>query len=343
MSVRRPASVGTAAVGAVVAVMLCLPLLVVVVMARPVASACVTGGVGVAQLDAEQTASVSIIVDVVKAMNLSRRAAVIAVATAMQESGLRNLDHGDAAGPDSRGLFQQRPAYYSDIDPTVPEQAARGFLTRLAQVPGWETASLSDAAQAVQRSQHPELYGQHEQAAEAAVAPVWGDLGASPSVPTGCSGGVKTIKGGAYALPVAETWWQQHPEWFTQPHHDYPAADIPVPSGTTVFAAAPGTVIVSPTSGDCGNGLIIDGDDGDQYTYCHGTAPLVPAGVHVDAGTPVMVSGATGHVTGPHLHLQIANRAGTLVCPQQALTAWAEGSAVDVDSLPAQGCVSDYS
>ena len=147
-----------------------------------------------------------------------------------------------------------------------------------------------------------------------------------------------------YALPVAQTWWVQHPDWFTKPHHDYPAADIPVPAGTPVMAATAGVVTVSDTGGDCGHGVIIAGDDGATYTYCHGSSDLVTAGQRVATGQLIMLSGWSGNVepagpAGAHLHFQITipNVAGT-VCPQSALVAWADSATIDVHALPSKGC-----
>ena len=63
-----------------------------------------------AELATDQAANASLITAVAVQRGLPPRAASIALATAMQESKLRNIDHGDQAGPDSRGLFQQRPS-----------------------------------------------------------------------------------------------------------------------------------------------------------------------------------------------------------------------------------------
>ena len=69
----------------------------------------------------------------------------------------------------------------------------------------------------------------------------------------------------------------QHPQWFTKTHHDYPAADIPVPVGTLLYAVTNGVVVGTPTSGRCGVGLIFNGDDQAQYTYCHGQPAPKPS------------------------------------------------------------------
>jgi hypothetical protein len=124
-------------------------------------------------LSSEQATSATTIADVGRARGLPDRAIVIALATAQQESRLRNLDYGDR---DSLGLFQQRPSQGWGTPEQVrdPAYAAGIFYDRLLRVPGWETGRLTEISQSVQRSGHPELYQQWEPMATdlaAALAP----------------------------------------------------------------------------------------------------------------------------------------------------------------------------
>ncbi len=120
-------------------------------------------------LAADQWANARTIAQVGRDRGLPERAVVIALATAMQESTLHNLDHGDR---DSLGLFQQRPSqgWGSPAQVQDPVYAAGRFYDSLVEVPGWDTMRLTDAAQTVQRSAFPELYQQHEPLAVALVA-----------------------------------------------------------------------------------------------------------------------------------------------------------------------------
>jgi murein DD-endopeptidase MepM/ murein hydrolase activator NlpD len=156
--------------------------------------------------------------------------------------------------------------------------------------------------------------------------------------PAACSVGVLAVSGD-YALPVERIWYEQHPEWFTKPHHDYPAADIPVPTGTPIFAAAAGVVVSTPTSGKCGIGVVINGDDGAQYTYCHGLpgSHTIATGDRVAMGQPLMLSASTGNSSGPHLHFAIES-GGQARCPQPFLEAVAAGQGTVVDELPTKWC-----
>lgn len=276
----------------------------------------------------------------------SREAAIIAVMTALQESALRNLDHGDQPigsgllGETSRGLFQQMGNDYGYDVAMNPILATKAFLDRLTAIPGWQGMPPWEAAQKVQRSAHPDAYERHLAAATRIVDLLW-----NPVVEGG-PGALQVTLTGSYALPIAAQWFADNPVWLTQPHHDYPASDLPVPVGTPVYAITGGLVIAAPTGGDCGNGVVVQGDDGVVYTYCHGTSPLVPQGVKVPAGQPVMLSGYSGHVVpagpaGAHVHIQIKLGAdGPLVCPQPALAGWLQGVPIDPRSLPRSGCTS---
>ena len=85
---------------------------------------------------------------------MARYGWVVAVATAMQESGLRNLGHlGDRNDHDSLGLFQLRPSqgWGTPAQALNPTYAATAFYVTLLRVPGWESMPLTEAAQAVQR------------------------------------------------------------------------------------------------------------------------------------------------------------------------------------------------
>jgi hypothetical protein len=108
---------------------------------------------------AEQARNAATIAQVGRDRGLPERAVVIALATAQQESRLRNLDYGDR---DSLGLFQQRPSQGWGTPEQVrdPVYAANQFYDRLITIPAWEAGRLTEMAQAVQRSGYPELYEQ---------------------------------------------------------------------------------------------------------------------------------------------------------------------------------------
>jgi len=131
-------------------------------------------------LTSEQRTNAATIVRVGRSLGVPERGLVVALATAMQESSLRNLAHGDR---DSVGLFQQRPSqgwgtaaqlqdpvYATELFFGGSRNPNAGRTRGLLDVPGWSTMGLSGAAQAVQISAYPKAYGQWEQAAKTWLA-----------------------------------------------------------------------------------------------------------------------------------------------------------------------------
>ncbi|WP_329553669.1 C40 family peptidase [Streptomyces sp. NBC_00696] len=132
--------------------------------------------VSVAGLDdpAEQVPNAKTVQATGVAMNIPARGQIVALATALQESGLRNLAYGDR---DSLGLFQQRPSqgWGTANEILDPVHSATKFYEALEKVSGWQSLSVTQAAQAVQRSGFPEAYAKWEPLATAlqqAIAPL---------------------------------------------------------------------------------------------------------------------------------------------------------------------------
>jgi hypothetical protein len=112
---------------------------------------------GSVTLSYEQMANAATVAAVGLSRKVPDRAVVVALAAAMQESRLRNLDHGDR---DSLGLFQQRPSQgWGNPDQIRdPRYASNRFYTALLKVRNWEAMRVTEAAQRVQRSAYPEAY-----------------------------------------------------------------------------------------------------------------------------------------------------------------------------------------
>jgi hypothetical protein len=109
----------------------------------------------------EQMGNASVIAAVALQRGLPARAVTIAMATAIQESGLRNLDHGDR---DSVGLFQQRPSQgWGSVEEIMdPVYSAGKFYDALVKVDGYQDLPITEVAQEVQRSAYPSAYADHE-------------------------------------------------------------------------------------------------------------------------------------------------------------------------------------
>lgn len=226
------------------------------------------------------TVHASTIVAVGQKMNIAPRGWVIALATAMQESYLRNLANNNPAYPevvrlsmaiphdgvasdhDSVGLFQQRPIEGDGSWGTVrelmtPSVSATKFYAALNRVHGWQHMRLTDAAQAVQKSAYPDAYQKHEAAAAALAAQVAGtasidDLGGGlpgaecgldgiPPVPVGPGGWVQPVR--AAVVSGFRT--------ASRPNHD--GVDLGAARHTPVRAAAAGIVQVSTCNSGNGN------------------------------------------------------------------------------------------
>lgn len=157
----------------------------------------------------EQRDNAGTIIAVGRGLNVPSRGIQVALMTALQESGLRNLDHGDR---DSVGIFQQRANWGSleqRQDPTYEAKAFyggplgpnHGTPKGLLDVANWQDLSLNDAAQAVQVSGFPKAYAKWETAA----ASLMSDQGVTVTADTvsqatsnggGCSSGGGSGTGG---------------------------------------------------------------------------------------------------------------------------------------------------
>ncbi|WP_089293208.1 C40 family peptidase [Actinoplanes regularis] len=135
-------------------------------------------------LDSTQQSNARIIYSVGADLGLPHRAGIIAIATALQESTLRNLTN--AVDHDSIGLFQQRPSqgWGTVAQLTDPVYASTKFYQALHKVNGWETMPLTQAAQAVQRSAFPNAYAKWEPLATT-LAAVFGDADGTCTADTG--------------------------------------------------------------------------------------------------------------------------------------------------------------
>ncbi|MFJ8084106.1 heavy metal transporter [Streptomyces sp. NPDC096205] len=126
----------------------------------------------------EQAVNAATITAVGVDRGLPERAVTIALATALQESALRNIEHGDR---DSLGLFQQRPSQGWGTPRQImdPAYAAGIFYAHLEKVPDYTELPLTDAAQRVQRSGYPLAYAKHEHDASLLAAALTGRAAAT--------------------------------------------------------------------------------------------------------------------------------------------------------------------
>ncbi|MBT2489255.1 heavy metal transporter [Streptomyces sp. ISL-96] len=130
------------------------------------------------ELSPEQAVNAAKISAVGTSRGLPERAVTIALATALQESALRNIKYGDR---DSLGLFQQRPSQGWGTPKQIldPGYSSEKFYEHLEKVPGYSRLPLTVAAQRVQRSGFPQAYAKHEPDAALLAAALTGRAPAS--------------------------------------------------------------------------------------------------------------------------------------------------------------------
>jgi murein DD-endopeptidase MepM/ murein hydrolase activator NlpD len=276
-------------------------------------------------LGEEQMRNAAIIINVGARMGIPARGWVIAIATALQESYLRNLgDLGARNDHDSLGLFQQRPSQGWGTPEQImnPEYASRKFYEKLVQVAGWESMSLTDAAQTVQRSAFPDAYAKHEPLATVVVNLLAN--GAARAVGTlatlRCAGPGELAASG-WTMPVKGPIVSGF-RTSDRPTHD--GVDIAASRGTLIRAAAAGIVVMVRCNASTPDGVPLSCDQdgspairgcgwyvdilhaGNVITrYCHQVVrPRVVIGQRVTAGEVIGQVGTSGHSSGPHLHFE---------------------------------------
>jgi hypothetical protein len=130
-------------------------------------------------ISASKLANATTIVRQALDRHMGLRSAVIAVATAMQESTLENINYGTS---DALGLFQQQPVdgWGTPAQVTDPVYASDAFLKALrahqGSDPGWASQPLWANAQAVQKSAYPQAYAKWESQAAHLVSTITGHM-----------------------------------------------------------------------------------------------------------------------------------------------------------------------
>ena len=160
-------------------------------------------------LDLDQAQNAATITAVATQRGLPHHAVTVALATALQESRLRNLGYGDR---DSLGLFQQRPSQGWGTQAQIqdPGYAASAFYRELVKVKNWELLDITVAAQKVQRSAYPDAYAKWEDEARIVARVMTGE------VPAGLTCSFEPAPGGSNAKVVAAVTEQLGPKALTK-------------------------------------------------------------------------------------------------------------------------------
>ncbi|NEA99399.1 LysM peptidoglycan-binding domain-containing M23 family metallopeptidase [Streptomyces sp. SID13726] len=130
---------------------------------------------------------------------------------------------------------------------------------------------------------------------------------ASTSNSTAATQSSDTTSSSGYTLPVTGatvgTGYRVSGSMWSSGYHT--GVDFVVPTGTSLKAVAAGTVVSAGWGGAYGNQVVIKLNDGYYAQYAHLSQLSVSAGQTVTEGQQIGLSGATGNVTGPHLHFEI--------------------------------------
>lgn len=295
----------------------------------------------VAGYSGEQLANAEQILHAGAALGVPQYGQTIGVMTAMGESSLRVVDYGDAAGPDSRGLFQQRAngAWGSYSDRMDPFTSATNFFKALLRVEGWEAMEPTIAAHETQRNADPYHYTRYWDAAVAVVASLTGQSSTDLAAPANLGGlaaiapcqvaysGVANSSGWSHPVPGFTTFWNNYGD--DRGSYIHAGEDLAAPADTPILAAADGVVShVSCSSwrGRSPCNILIDHGVDDQgrtvqtlYNHMYPEDVYVQVGQEVAAGEKIAGVGTNGRSTGNHLHFEV----------------WIEGSPVDPQTFMA--------
>ncbi|MFK4637160.1 murein DD-endopeptidase MepM/ murein hydrolase activator NlpD [Paenarthrobacter histidinolovorans] len=276
----------------------------------------------VAGFSGEQLTNAAVLMDQAKKAGMSVQAQILVVQAGIGESTLRSIDYTDAAGTVNGvaitiGILQQDESYGQRADRLDVAKAGSGFLSRLKAVPGWESLEPSLAIHRVQRNADPDHYTRFRSQAVQVVEALGGAK---------VSGGECSSPGGSTVGQLAGKWTNPLPgAEVTSPYgprgmvgsiggvlaNFHYGMDFSTPghAGTVVAPADLKITVATDTDTGTGSGTHVKGQTLDGKLtigmYHMETGSLrVKVGDTVAAGTPIGTEGATGNVTGRHLHLE---------------------------------------
>ena len=276
--------------------------------------ASVPGG-PVAGYSGEQLVNAAYVLTAGKDLGLGVRDQTIGVMTAMGESSLRVIDYGDTAGPDSRGLFQQRAngAWGSYEDRMDPYISSTNFFKAMMKVDGRDALEPTIVAHRTQRNADPHHYTKFWGPAVAVVEALTGvDTGLGGGSGGGCSLVPGAVNDQGWASPGAGPvnsgyGMRRDPVTgsYTRLH-----AGVDLQAGGCdgpIWAARAGTVTFAGFWSDGTGAIVVDhgSDVVTRYLHMYANGILVRSGDQVTAGQQIAKVGSSGHSTGCHLHYEV--------------------------------------
>lgn len=292
-------------------------------------------GSSVAGFDAAQMKNAAAIMKAASDLGLPVAAQLIGVQAAIGESTLRVIDFGDSAGPDSRGLFQQRDSWGPYADRMDPAKSSALFFKALQRVEGWESLEPTIAINRTQRNADPNHYTQFRAKATEIVKALGGEAAAMVDPSGVCPGEGNQIVG-----DLAGKWVKALPDAvMTSGYGPRPAPpgtaggvlanfhygidfSTPGQAGTILAITDMKIVKIRNLEGMFGTGVTgqtLDGKLTIGMYHMEAGSLKVNEGDTVAAGTPLGTEGATGNVSGRHLHMEFY--AGALPNPMIPINA----------------------
>lgn len=268
---------------------------------------------------AEQRQHAELIIAIGIERGFTTRSIEVAVATAIQESNLLNLQYGDR---DSLGLYQQRPSkgWGTSEEILTPSFAINSFYDRLSQVENRDERPMMDVAIVVQIPDR-QAYASRWKWDSIASDVVAGRAGSQSAITAPVSCGTIAIDGWRAPLDsivvTSDFGMRVHPVYGTLSFHY--GVDFDGSNGMPIYAVADGVVTThSVSSAGLGNYVEVTHSGGVTTGYAHMSAISSKAahGATVKAGDIVGYIGSTGTSTGNHLHFVVKVN-GTHVDPMK--------------------------
>ena len=261
------------------------------------------------EVQAEQKANAELIVTIGIQRGFSTRSIQIAIATAIQESDLRNLDHGDAT---SLGLFQQQNNWGTVAERLDPTTATNKFYDALEKIDGRDLQSMMEVAITVQspkRSAYESRWKWDTVSAEIVNGRSGDPNSITPEGNVGCNASQVSGNTTGWVLPLDKGYrissgFGMRLNPYTHKWRNHDGVDLAIGEGTPIYAVHAGTVDYAGWNGSFGNYVEIDHGAGVVTGYGHmiGYADGIDEGVYVQPGQVIGYVGSTGGSTGNHLH-----------------------------------------
>ncbi|MCC2275186.1 peptidoglycan DD-metalloendopeptidase family protein [Streptomyces sp. ET3-23] len=209
------------------------------------------------------------------------------------------------AGEALRARILQQAEHQQDS----AEEAARESEAKAAEDAHRKTAAEETAkAKAQEQAEENQQAPQAGDKAEGKAADAAGPETQKPAAPSRSEHGSYVLPVGSYTLTAG--FGQSGNMWSA----NHTGEDFAAPTGTPVKAVGGGTITQAGWAGAYGYRIVLTQDDGTELWFCHLSSMVVTSG-KVAAGDVIGRVGATGNVTGPHLHLEVRPGGGGPVDP----------------------------